>query len=208
MKKINIDTWDRKDTFKFYEHVDMPRYLMTFDLDVTNLYDFVKKHELSFYLSFMHQALFVMNELEAFRYRFIDNDVYLFDCVHPSFTDMIENTTRFKIVTCDFCENLRTFNLLAKEKSKSQGDTFIDMKAEERQDLVYITTFPWATYTQVSHAHNLNKKDAIPKLVWGKFKLDNHRKIMPFSIEVHHAFIDGYHLGTYINKLQERLNQL
>lgn len=208
MKKIEIEQWDRKETFSFYKGMDVPRYLMTFDLDVTHFYDYVKAHQLSFYLSMIHEAIYVMQSIDAFRYRFKGDDVYLFDRVHPSYTDMIEGTTRFKIVTCDYHDDLRVFHKHAKETSLAQGDMFIDMKKEERKDLVYITTFPWATYTQVSHAHNLDKKDAIPRLVWGKFKVVNDRKIMPFSIEIHHAFIDGYHVGEYILQLQNKLNTI
>lgn len=208
MKEINVATWDRKDTYHFYKDLDMPKYLMTFDLDVTYFYDYIKKEKLSFYMSMIHQALSVMQEIENFRYRFIKGDVYLFDLVHPSFTDVIPDTTRFKIVTCDYHDDLKSFNQHAKETSLMQGDIFIDLKKEERQELVYITTFPWATYTQVSHAHNFDKHDAIPRLCWGKYKVVNERKLMPFSIEVHHAFVDGYHVGLYIQKLQHKLDTL
>lgn len=29
---------------------------------------------------------------------------------------------------------------------------------------------------------------------------------MPFSIEVHHSFVDGYHLGILVEKLQKCLD--
>jgi chloramphenicol O-acetyltransferase type A len=104
-------------------------------------------------------------------------------------------------------KNIEKFMNQAKSISLSQGETFINAEMEKRSDLVYITTFPWAKYTQVSHAHQLNRYDAIPKLVWGKFEKINERLIMPFSIEVHHAFVDGLHVGKLINLLQEKLNQ-
>lgn len=205
MKKIDIEKWDRKNTYNFFKDIDVPRYLMTFDLDVTNFYRYVKKNKFSFYLAFIYIVVNQMNEIENFRYRFIDGERYLFDLTHPSFTDRIENSDNFKIVTVLMENEIEKFMNKAKSTSIKQGNVFINPEMEMRNDLVYITTFPWAKYTQVSHAHQLDKFDAIPKLVWGKFEEVNQRFIMPFSIEVHHAFVDGLHVGKLINLLQEKL---
>lgn len=43
---------------------------------------------------------------------------------------------------------------------------------------------------------------------FGKFYEKNGRKVMPFSIEVHHSFIDGYHIGLLVEKLQEALDRI
>lgn len=205
MQKIDIEKWDRKNTYNFFKDIDVPRYLMTFDLDVTNFYRYVKKNQFSFYLAFIYIVVNQMNEIENFRYRFIDGEPYLLDLTHPSFTDRIENSENFKIVTVLMENEIEKFMNKAKSTSIKQGNVFINPEMEMRNDLVYITTFPWAKYTQVSHAHQLDKFDAIPKLVWGKFEEVNQRFIMPFSIEVHHAFVDGLHVGKLINLLQEKL---
>ncbi|MBU1142774.1 MAG: chloramphenicol acetyltransferase [Firmicutes bacterium] len=208
MHKINLQNWDRFNTYNFFISVDIPRYLMTFNLDVTNFYRYVKKSNYSFYLTFIYYVMHTMNQIENFRYRFIGEEPYLFDSTHPSFTDLIEGTENFKIVTVLLENDLKTFLEIAKQTSFNQGKTFMNLEMEKREDLVYITTFPWAKYTQVSHAHNIDRFDAIPKLVWGKFEESNQQLLMPFSIEVHHAFVDGLHVGKLINLLQEKLNQL
>jgi len=205
MHKIDIEKWDRKNTYNFFKDIDVPRYLMTFDLDVTNFYRYVKKNKYSFYLAFIFIVINQMNAIENFRYRFIDKEPYLFDATHPSFTDRIEKSENFKIVSVLMEDEIEKFMNIAKLTSKNQGNLFINADMEKRNDLVYITTFPWAKYTQVSHAHQFDKYDAIPKLVWGKFEEVSQRLIMPFSIEVHHAFVDGLHVGKLINLLQEKL---
>ena len=208
MKIINISTWDRKDTFEFYKSLDHPMYQMTFNLDVTHFYEVIKENNRSFYFSFMYLAMKEMNKIDAFKYRFHQNDVVLYDRIHPSFTDNIEGTERFKIVTVDYQDDWVSFVEHAKQVSFAQGELFIDLSKEERDDLVYVTTFPWASFTQVTFAHNHNSKDAIPRLTWGKFEVINQRKIMALGIGVHHAFVDGIHVGQFINHLQEALNQI
>jgi chloramphenicol O-acetyltransferase len=32
--------------------------------------------------------------------------------------------------------------------------------------------------------------------------------VLPFSVQVHHALIDGFHIGKYIKKLQEYLDEI
>lgn len=207
MKKIDIEHWDRKQTYEFYKVFSHPMFSITVSLDVTKLYQAVKEKHTSFYLSFMHLAMTVINEVDAFKYRFDGDTPVIFDTIHPSFTDLIPNTERFKIVTIDYVNNRDQFIKEAKKTSDNQGNTFIDLSKEARMDLVYISTFPWATFTQITHADNPNSKDAVPRLTWGKYQEINGTKWMPLSIEAHHAFVDGYHVGKFIQLLQEALHQ-
>lgn len=207
MEKINLETWNRMQHYKFFKDLDVPRFLITVNLDVTKFVRKIKANKLSFYLSFMHLVMLEVNKIENFRYRIINDEVYLFDETHPSFTDLIEGTELFKFVTVNFRSNLLEFIDKAKQKSKIQGDTFVDMDEEQRYDVVYITTFPWAFYTQVTHAHNIDKKDSVPKIAWGKFENFNDKLILPFSIEVHHGLMDGLHVGKLIQNIQQALEK-
>jgi len=207
MKKIDIDTWNRKDIYSFYKDVDVPQYNMTFELDVTHFYQRIKSKQTSFYLSFMYVAMVELNRIENFRYRYINHEPYLLDSLHPSYTDRIDDTDRFKIVTVNLEADIDSFVKKAKQTSIEQGSVFLNELSESRHDLVYITTFPWAFFTQVSHAHNLDKFDAVQRLIWGKFKPLGEKLIMPFGIQAHHAFADGMHVGMYIQNLQDALNK-
>jgi chloramphenicol O-acetyltransferase type A len=207
MRKIDIEHWDRKQTYTFFKDFIQPMFSITVSLDVTKLYEKVKREKTSFYLSFMHLAIQEMNKIEAFKCRFVHEEPVIFDVIHPSFTDIIPNSERFKIVTVNYIKNRDQFIIEAKHISDNQGDIFIDLSKEARMDLVYISTFPWASFTQVTHANNPNSKDAVPRLTWGKYQEENGIKRMPLSIEAHHAFVDGYHVGKFIQCLQEALHQ-
>lgn len=207
MKKIDINSWKRKDVFEFYKDMELPRYQITVELDVKKFYDYVKVNNRSFYFSFMWILLDELNKIENFRYRFVDGAPSLFDLVSPSFTDKIEDGDTFKIVNADFIDDIDAFQEKAIQKSKSQGNKFIDIEEEVRQDLVYITTFPWAKFTQTSHPSNIDSKDAVPRIGWGKFEKQGGKMMMPLSIEVHHAFVDGFHVGKLINQLEKRLEE-
>ena len=41
-----------------------------------------------------------------------------------------------------------------------------------------------------------------------KYFEQNDQLLMPLSIEVHHSFVDGFHIGQYFEILQKEINQL
>lgn len=205
MKKINIETWHRKQTYLFFKDFDYPKFSITVDLDISSFYKWVKKENVSFYFAMIYLVMKQMNQVEAFKYRIINQEVFLFDSVHPSFTDQIPGSDHFKIVNSPYHDDLKEFINQAKLKSISQGDLFINIDEETRHDFVYFTTFPWAKFTQVTHAYHHAKSDAIPRICFGKFIDIDNKKVMPFSIEVHHGVLDGLHVGRFIEHLQEQL---
>jgi chloramphenicol O-acetyltransferase type A len=206
MKKINLLTWNRRETFLFFKDFDYPKYTVTVDLDVTHFYNTIKQEKRSFYFSMMHLVMKEINHFENFKYRISGDDVYLFDLVHPSFTDVIKDTDQFKIVNTEYVDSLDQFIIQAKDKSEKQGHQFINLSDEKRDDFVYITTFPWTKFTQVTNAYHQAKYDSIPRVCWGKFEKTNERLMMPFSIEVHHGCVDGLHVGILIQHIQSALD--
>ena len=41
---------------------------------------------------------------------------------------------------------------------------------------------------------------------WGKYAEHNGVVSMPFTVQVHHSFIDGIHIGQFVQRLQEELD--
>jgi chloramphenicol O-acetyltransferase type A len=50
--------------------------------------------------------------------------------------------------------------------------------------------------------------DSNPKISWGKYFTQGERTLVPFSVQVHHALMDGLQVGRYFEDLQRRLNLL
>jgi chloramphenicol O-acetyltransferase type A len=89
------------------------------------------------------------------------------------------------------------------EKSKSN----MNMRDEsERDDLLYITSVPWVSFTGMTHPVQMKPVDSIPRISWGKYFEENGRVKLPLSVQVHHALMDGVHVGQYFIKLQELLD--
>lgn len=66
---------------------------------------------------------------------------------------------------------------------------------------------PWISYTHVSHTNSGKKDVATPIFVWGKFFEKDGKVLLPFSVQVHHSFVDGIHIGRLADILQNKLNE-
>lgn len=210
MKQINLEDWKRKDHFAFFYKMDYAQYNICMDIDVTKFKKFTKQRELSFYYSMIFAVTATINRMEEFRYRIRGGKVVLHDIIHPSFTDMSKdaNEDLFKIITVEMGEDLIEFVRKTAKVSKDQNDYFGLEKLTGRDDLVYITCLPLITFTHISHTVTLNRDDSVPRISWGKYYEKDSKILLPFSVQVHHALLDGFHVAKYVEALQEVMNEL
>lgn len=207
MKYIDLDTWNRKEHFAFFYRMDYPQFNICFNLNITQFLAFTKKNNLSFYYAMIHAVTTVVNDTEDFRYRIRDGKVLLHKKIHPSFTYMEPGDDLFKMVTIDLKDDIFEFEKIAKETSAKQKDFLRIDKLIGRDDLIYITCIPWISFTHISHTITVNKNDAVPRISWGKYFKEGDKVLLPFSVQVHHALMDGMHVGRYAEKLQKYLDQ-
>ena len=208
MKYIDLETWKRKDHFRFFYQMDYPQYNICLNIDITHFLEFVKVQNLPFYYAMTHAVMKIVNTMDEFKYRIREGKVVLHDRVDPSFTDMDKDDDLFKIVTVSFKDNLREFVEYAQKISSGQKEYFGDGKLKKRDDLIYITCIPWISFTHVSHTINLNNNDSVPRISWGRYYKEGEKVLLPFSVQVSHALADGYHVGMYVGKLQDYLDTI
>ena len=112
------------------------------------------------------------------------------------------------MVTVDLKDNIFEFDKIAKKACQNQNDYFGLDKLIGRDDLIYITCIPWISFTHISHTISINRNDSVPKISWGKYYKDGDKVLLPFSVQVNHALIDGFQIGKYVEKLQEYIDEL
>ena len=71
--------------------------------------------------------------------------------------------------------------------------------------LLHFTTLPWLHFTSFSHARNWGREDSVPKLAFGRIEAQGPHQWLPCSVEVHHALVDGLHVGRYVQALEAAL---
>lgn len=206
-KYLEINQWSRKDHFQFFQDFAIPRFNLTVPLDVEKFYQWTKRNHLKFYFALMHLLITEMNQIENFRYRIEGKKVWDAPIEYVSFTDMIPGTNLFKMVFAPFHHDPKVFQDQAILASETQGKTFFNKASKNKLNTVYITSFPWGQFTQLSHATKLGTKDSVPRLSWSQFLDGNGQKTLNLSIEVHHGLVDGFHVGQLLTHLKAKLNQ-
>lgn len=144
------------------------------------------------------------NEVEAFRYRFLEEKVVLFEKIDTAFTYLHRDTELFKVVNAPFLDSIEEYIALATRIAKEQKEYFTGPLAN---DVFQCSPMPWITYKHVSHTISGKKDNATPIFVWGKYYEENGRIFMPLSVQAHHSFVDGIHIGKFVDVLQGYLDK-
>ncbi len=204
-QKIDIDNWVRKDHYHFFKNFDEPFYGVCVNIDCTRAYHRAKELKTSFFLYYLHKSTAAANRIEAFRYRIEGDDVYLYQTTDPESTVDRPNGT-FGFSHMDFHEDYHLFaDKASKVIHKVRNSTGIDLCAAV--NAIHYSAVPWIDFTSISHARNFSRNDSCPKISFGKMTETNGKRSMPVSIHVHHALIDGLHLGQFIDEFQKLMNE-
>lgn len=205
MKYLDIDNWERKDHYNYFRQMDYPHFNICGNVDITNFYRFTKEKGNPFFISILYIAVKTANSIKEFRYRIREEKVVEHEIVSPSFTVMTPNEA-FSFCTVKFIDNYDNFKanaLLKIEKAKN------NIKIEDepgKDDLLYITSIPWISFTNITHPIQMNPVDSIPRISWGKYFQENGKIKLPLSVQAHHALVDGVHVGQYFMIIQEILD--
>jgi chloramphenicol O-acetyltransferase type A len=204
-KYLDVTNWARRDVFNFFREFDKPYFNICTQLDVTQLLALLERRpKVSITLAYHYFALRAANEIEPFRYRLRDGQVIVHEVIHGGTTVLMANEN-FTLAYFDYEEDFASFIANA-ERAVTEvlaGDGAFHPDA--RDDRIHFTALPWISFTSFSHARNWRGEDSIPKIAFGKFTQSGGRTLLPFSVEVHHALMDGLHVGRYLARLEAAL---
>jgi len=199
--QIDIENWNRKNIFNFYKDLESPFFNITANVDVTEFYKFCKTEKLSYFLANLHRSTQTCNEIENFRYRLNADktQVNCYDVIHAGSTILFDDQT-FGFAYFEMENKLIDFV----KKGKKTIEEVKQKKAftpKETEDLIHYSVIPWVSFTAFKNARSIPITDSIPKIVFGKIFEQDNKKLMPISVEVHHALVDGWHVGQYFEKM-------
>ena len=196
-----VINFDRKELFKHYNEMDNPFIIMTIPLNVTRVVEYCKIHK-HFYATLGFLIGKAVNDIDGFKYRYNCDKFYYCDRLVVNFTERVEDQIGF--FECE-AEELSSF-VDEFVLRKSELGHYDDSSADNRQDVIWVSCFPWAKFSGLMSPHD--KSITIPQFIWDKYELINNEYYCNLMIMVHHGFIDGYHVGTFIEKLNKYINEL
>ncbi len=201
---IEEATWKRAMHCRVFRDSVEPAFCVTFELDITRFLKRVKEQGYSFTLAMVYAVCKCANEIEEFRYRFVDGKVVLFDKIDTAFTWLNPETELFKVVNVPMQDTMQDYIETAAKTAKEQTAYFTGPLGN---DVFQCSPMPWVAYTHISHTNSGKRENATPLFDWGKYVEKDGRIVMPVSVQAHHSFVDGLHIGRFANRLQEFMEE-
>jgi chloramphenicol O-acetyltransferase type A len=202
---LDVNTWARRDLFQFFLHFDNPYFNICTSVDVTRLLELLRSRpDVSVTLTYHYFALRVGNEIEPFRYRLREGQVLIHEVINGG-TTVLQPNESFSFAYFDYHEDFEEFITEAQRavNELQKGESAFNPRPDD--NAIHFTTLPWVSFTSFAHARNWGREDSVPKIAFGKFIKENNRIRLPISVEVHHALMDGLHVGRFLTRLEEML---
>ena len=197
---VDEETWPRKTHCEIFRNSVEPAFCVTFEADITGFRHAVKARGLSFTMAMVYAVCLCANQIEAFRYRFLEGKVVLFDHIDTAFTYLNPETELFKVVNVPLVDGMNEYVALATQIAKEQKEYF---HGPLGNDVFQCSPMPWITFTHISHTNSGKKDNATPLFDWGKYYLKDGKLMIPISVQAHHSFVDGIHVGRFVDRLQQ-----
>lgn len=198
--RIDIESWERREFYKHFINEVRCTYSTTVQIDITNL----KKQML--YPAMIWLLTQTVNEMPEFRTALTDQGLGIYDEVHPAYTVFNKSSKNFSGIWTEFNPDYHEFLKSYKaDTAMFSSSKRYAPKPGRPMNTIDISMVPWFTFT----AFDINVFDEgkylLPIFTMGKFFDTEGKRMLPLAIQVHHAVCDGYHVGRFIEVLQEKI---
>jgi chloramphenicol O-acetyltransferase type A len=205
---LDLENWNRKEHFLFFKQFEEPFFGLTLEIDCTKAYATAKQLGTSFFVYYLHKTILAVNTIESFRYRILDDAIYIYDTIDVSATIMREDKT-FGFSLIEYSPNFEVFAANAfKEIERIQNTSGLLTREFPNDNLIHFSAVPWINFASLSHARSYTFLDSCPKISFGKMMIANDgKRTMSMSIHAHHGLMDGYHVGQFVDCFQELMDK-
>ncbi|HUL12441.1 MAG TPA: chloramphenicol acetyltransferase [Methylococcaceae bacterium] len=198
MRKVDLDLYQRRALFEAFKDRDVPYFSTTSLVDITPFHAWVKEQQCGFFVPFSFLISTAVNRISELRQRIVGGELYEFDIVDPGYTVLLEDNT------FSFCD-ARHFNdfgaYLEHANAKiAEVKQCPDRSVGEKYHMFFITSLPWFSFTSVTHPYD-RQYGSIPIVTIGKYFAQGNQLLIPIGIQVHHAVVDGIHVGRFYQHL-------
>ncbi len=208
MQRFDPTAWPRAATYRLYRTLGAPHLGITADVDVTDLVPSCRADGTSLFAAMMHVLIEAANTVPQLRQRInVEEDVDVVvehSSVDPAFTVAVEGGL-FNFTTVPYQPDRQAFaGAVAAASEAQRHNTVLQPFEGKRDDVVYMSCLPWMHFTSITHPVHTDRPDSVPRIAWGRFTEIGGRIKMPVNIQVHHALVDGTHLGAFFAAVELR----
>ena len=171
-------------------------------MDITATLAWTKAHHVKFNAVYLYLVSRLLTTHPEMRIGYLNDQLVTFDVLHPSYTILHADRTMANLWTT-YDTDFETFyqHYLADQAEFSALPGPMP-KTPQTPNLVNIGCLPGVHFSSYTPLPFKPLDSFFPIFQAGQFKKDADKTIMPLSITVNHATIDGDHLSHFFNELQ------
>lgn len=204
----------RRDRYDAFCKFDNPLVNLGMRLTLPEFRPFCKARGMPPFHFFLFCVLTSVRTIPNFMYRIYKGEVILIDEFYGSYTVINEdnNLNYARFTMSDDLEEFVARSMAAGAEAKASRaliNTGADLTARQNRNHFYITCMPWFDLTAIEHPIFRHADADIPLISWGRFSDPAGASMtVPFSVQAHHGFVDGYHVHLLTEALSKRIASL
>ena len=150
----------------------------------------------------------LINERKYFRISYRNGKLGYYNYLMPIYANFHKDDESTSIMWVDYEESFEAFNKAYLEEDAQCKDVHGMMAKPQMppENSCMVGVLPWTSFSSYSPTPYAAPTQFFPVLQAGKFKKEGGQVLMPFSITVAHAVVDGYQVSEYLEALQEAIN--
>ncbi|RSZ59836.1 hypothetical protein HF313_13980 [Massilia atriviolacea] len=201
----------RRDRYEVFRQFDNPLLNISLTLELPEFRPFCKERQLPPFHFFLYCVLSAIETIDHFMYRIHEDEVIRIEDFIGSFTVINgDNNLNFARFTrsADLRECIERSVRAGREAQASRAliNTSADLTPRQARENVYITCMPWFEMRAIEHPIFSHRAADIPSLAWGRFSAPaGDAMTVPFSVQAHHGFVDGYHVHLLARAIADRV---
>lgn len=202
-RTLDLDRWPRRAVFDHFMTLAHPWWGVTTRLDVARLDRARGTARLTVALYYVSLRLAAL--IEPLCCRLEQGRVRVYDQLRGSATVLrADDSLAFApLPPARGWEDFAVAAASAIDEARARGEPRDLVDADSA--LLHFTVLPWIDFTSFSHARSGARDDATPKIGFGRLQREGDHLWLPLSIEVHHALVDGLHVGRWVQAFESVL---
>lgn len=202
MKTITFTNPHRRKHFELFRRMEQPHFGVTASVQIASFLRYIRERQVSFTPAVVYCIARAANTIPVFKQRLRGETIVEHEQVDPSFTVLTDVADVFSF--CHVPYNPHFGSFVAAARARIDEMRFAPSLEDEdgRDDYLFMSSFPWVSFTGFMHAMSDSPPDSIPRMVWGKYVEDGGRVTMPLAVQAFHALVDGRDVGRYFELVQ------
>lgn len=203
----------RRDRYEAFRKYQNPLLNLSVVARLPEFRPYCKERQLAPFHFLLYCLYMGVKEADNFLYREFDGDVIKIEKFYGGYTvinlDNNLNYARFDVSDdrAEFISRSLAAGVVARS-TRELINTGRDLSPRDQKDNIYTTCMPWLDLRAIEHPIYEYKSADIPLIAWGRYSdLAGDTMTVPFCIQAHHGFVDGYHVHLLLQRLAERIAQ-